>query len=252
MTLAASKRGWGTPDRLFGRIVTIRPAGIALQVNEHVAPLFDGFCREIAARGYPLDRVADDWGYAKRKIRRSSTAWSNHAWGLAVDLNATTNPMTSDSRVHTDMPRWVVETAARYGLHWGGNYTGSRRDPMHFEYLGTPAQAAEQIRNLTGDGTAPAARPAHEEDDMTPEQVTQAVQAALEAPQSAFEDKSVIGLLDELNERTKRQGTDLGTLKSAAGSLVTAVAGVQTTVATVQTAVAGVQTAVAELGKKAK
>lgn len=214
MTTAASSRGWGTPDQLFGRIITVRPAGIALQVNEHVAPLFDGFCREIADRGYPLDRVKDDWGYAKRKIRGSSTTWSNHAWGLAVDLNATTNPMTEDSRSHTDMPPWVIDTASRYGLFWGGHYSGARRDPMHFEYLGTPAQAAQLIRSLSGSGQAPRS----EEDDMpTPEELRNAMVAALRTPLPELDDKSIVTVVDEAVARQGRMGTDNARVKKRLG-----------------------------------
>jgi hypothetical protein len=47
----------------------------------------------------------------------------------------------------------------RYGFAWGGDYTGSRRDYMHMEFMGTPAQAATATalarRELTGTPPTP-------------------------------------------------------------------------------------------------
>jgi hypothetical protein len=63
------------------------------------------------------------------------------------DATACATPMT------TDIPRWVVQTAEKWGLYWGGYgwnsgcvspetfRTSVVRDPPHFEFRGTPAQA---------------------------------------------------------------------------------------------------------------
>ena len=151
---AASARGWGNPGRPGSQaghlyehdhIVTVTAAGIRLRVHHAIAPLVVGFCAGLAARGYALDKVADDWGYAHRDIRGRPGVLSNHSWGLAIDLNATKNPMTGDGHNHTDMPPWVPPLGKSYGFSWGGDYKGSRRDPMHFEFLGTPADAAVLI-----------------------------------------------------------------------------------------------------------
>lgn len=154
----ASTRGWGTPNNLKGRIVTIHIGKTALQVNELVAPIFRHFLEGIAHDGFPLDKVADDWGYAKRPVRGYENVrpikWSNHAWGLAVDINASENPLGSSK---TTIPGWVVQRAAFYGLFWGGNYD-NRKDNMHFEFLGTPSDAAKIINQLP---------PMNEDDDLT-------------------------------------------------------------------------------------
>jgi hypothetical protein len=47
----------------------------------------------------------------------------------------------------TDMPPWIDEVAAEYGLQWGGNFNG-RKDAMHFECHLTPAQVAVQRLKL--------------------------------------------------------------------------------------------------------
>lgn len=124
--------------------------GIHLLVRREVAPIFKSFCDEIVAKGYSLDGVADDWGFACREIRNlTPKRASNHSWGLAVDLNATTNAQFS---THGDMPQWVVNLAwEKYRLSWGGNYK-TRPDPMHFEFLGTPAEAAMIVASLTSQG----------------------------------------------------------------------------------------------------
>ncbi len=89
---------------------------------------------------------------------------SLHAWGLAIDMNSATNPIRTYSGVNgqsacltpmvTDLPRWAIQAAERWGLYWGGygwndgcNTAGAvrtsvSRDAPHFEFRGTPAQAA--------------------------------------------------------------------------------------------------------------
>lgn len=157
MVEPANERGWGWPgapdsaaDRKYRRdhLTWVEAGGIRLLVRKEVAPLFVGFIRELTAGGYRLNGSADDWGYANRDVRGAPGVKSNHAWGLAVDLNATTNPMTNDGRNHTDMPPGISRLAAKYGLRWGGDYSG-RKDPMHFEFIGTPADAQEYVRHLS-------------------------------------------------------------------------------------------------------
>lgn len=145
----AKARGWGDPGaegsataKKYAKdhITSVSAGGVKLNVRREVAPLFKGFCDELVASGYPLTAIADDWGYNNRDIRGRPGVKSNHSWGLAIDINSTTNPMTEDGRSHTDMPiERTRKLAARWGLSWGADYSGSRRDPMHFEFLGKPA-----------------------------------------------------------------------------------------------------------------
>lgn len=141
--MGARQRGWGDPDAPGYRqkhIVKIRAGGRDLYVRREVAHLFKGFIDEIVRGGYRIDLgPIDDWGYANRDIRGRPGVKSNHSWGLAVDLNARTNPM--GSKLKTDMPRWVVDTAQKWGLLWGGTYK-TRPDAMHFEFVGRPSDVA--------------------------------------------------------------------------------------------------------------
>ena len=68
--------------------------------------------------------------YAPRRIRPGGPL-SLHAWGLAVDLNASRNPFGGRS----GQDRRLVRTMKRHGFTWGGEWP-TVRDPMHFEYRG--------------------------------------------------------------------------------------------------------------------
>lgn len=147
----AQSRGWGHPDSrgyFRNNIRKLGVAGITLWVHKDVLPLFEWFILDLTRDGYRLDGTADDWGYANRDIRGRPGVKSNHSWGLAIDLNATTNPMTNDGRLHTDLPPGVRDLAAKYGLTWGGAYRG-RKDAMHFEFTGTPLEASRRVAQLT-------------------------------------------------------------------------------------------------------
>jgi len=95
-------------------------------------------------------------GYNSRPIRGSTTTPSNHSWGLALDINWDKNPMTST--LITDMPGTVVNAWKDLGFGWGGNY-GGRKDSMHYEYNGTPQDAARRIAALTGQPAQPPSTP---------------------------------------------------------------------------------------------
>lgn len=154
MASGARARGWGDPDSPGYRqkhIVRITAGGRDLWVRREVAHLFKGFIDEIVARGYRIDLGGvDDWGFANRDIRGRPGVKSNHSWGLAVDLNARTNPM--GPKLITDMPAWVVDVAEKWGLLWGGAYR-TRPDAMHFEFVGRPGDVARYPLQLEEDLT---------------------------------------------------------------------------------------------------
>jgi hypothetical protein len=83
----------------------------------------------LARRG--LSRLVDPGDYAgcfaPRRIQARGQL-SLHAWGVAIDLNASANPFMGRSRQD---PR-LVRTMRRHGFTWGGEWP-TRPDPMHFE-----------------------------------------------------------------------------------------------------------------------
>jgi D-alanyl-D-alanine carboxypeptidase len=99
--------------------------------------------QECKNRGYRFGTSSDPsygcWGYSCRAISGSNNP-SNHSWGLAVDINAPSNPYTSP--LVTDMPGWMPDLWNQYGFRWGGDYSGSK-DAMHYEFMESVAAAAD-------------------------------------------------------------------------------------------------------------
>jgi hypothetical protein len=77
--------------------------------------------------------------------------WSNHAYGLAVDLNPTENPYVGCGRTRkrASLPYLnrsrlrpgmvtpaVVRAFASIGWGWGGSWSGPTKDYMHFSHNG--------------------------------------------------------------------------------------------------------------------
>jgi len=183
--------GWGyngSPalEAWDARIAANRTAigGLAagrLRVHPEVLVLFEGFLREVVDGGYP---IRDLGGYVfrctsnTRKDCNSLTpsSLSNHAFGLAIDVNTAANPELTyrapaggtacSVPQTTDIPQWVLDAALRWGLYWGGygwdggcrtpteQKSSVLRDPMHFEFRGDVAQARAIAATRTFRSTA--------------------------------------------------------------------------------------------------
>src|SRR4029077_15917518 len=88
------------------------------------------------------------WGFSNRAISGNSTP-SNHSWGLAVDINAPSNPYTSP--LVTDMPNWMPDLWNEYGFRWGGDYSGDQ-EAMHYEFMGSVNDAAHETNRARDAG----------------------------------------------------------------------------------------------------
>ncbi|WP_433291107.1 M15 family metallopeptidase [Actinoplanes sp. CA-030573] len=161
-SVSAKGKGWGdgwpaNRSKDMARVKADR-SGTRVNVHRRVAPLVDILLDETERRGYRLDPHTCG-GYANRATRKSRKP-SNHSWGLAVDLNWHRNPENWHGVLHTDLPSWVVPLWNRYGFAWGGNYKGKHKDPMHFEFMGAPADADDMLararREILGHKPAPA------------------------------------------------------------------------------------------------
>ena len=125
------------------------PTGAAVLRPEKTQAIVAAFYAELSERGFEglsMDRVAGRAGCNQY----SGTAWSNHSYGRAVDINTVQNPYISRSGVvsppagapFTDRARTdpgvihagdaVVRAFARRGWSWGGDWT-DRKDYQHFE-----------------------------------------------------------------------------------------------------------------------
>ena len=111
------------------------------------------FIRRYNLEVAPIDGpVLDDWSFAERPIRGSSTELSNHASGTAVDLNAIDHPLGHYGTFSTAELAALRRLLSFFEgvLRWGGDYTG-RKDEMHVEINADwPAvtRVANKIRSL--------------------------------------------------------------------------------------------------------
>jgi hypothetical protein len=124
-------------------------SGVAININKGVARLADLLMDETERRGYLLEQHHTG-GFCCRPIRNTHKA-SNHSWGLAIDINWNDNP-AGRGRMRTNIPSWMPSLWAHYGWYWGGLYRGSFKDPMHFEFMGSPADARDMTRMAIADG----------------------------------------------------------------------------------------------------
>ena len=82
---------------------------------------------------------------------KSTGSWSEHAYGLAVDLNPIENPYVGCGRTRerTSAPYLnrsklrrgmvtaaVIQAFRSIGWGWGGDWSGSTKDYMHFSASG--------------------------------------------------------------------------------------------------------------------
>jgi len=165
------------------QIGTIKPK--QLKGMPQALPLFEGFVAEIQAKGYVIGDAGMYVFRCTASTRKdcaglSRTSLSNHAYGLALDINTATNPLKTYYGINgasacvtpmlTDVPAWVVQVAESWGLYWGGYgwssgctsptqvKSSASRDPMHFEFNGTVAQA-QAIVAYRKSGVIPAPTP---------------------------------------------------------------------------------------------
>lgn len=174
--LADFEKKFVTNPKAIGTI----PAG-AIRTFPDTLQLFQNFLAEIQQRGYAVgapfggNYVFRCTATAARDCNgRTNLNLSNHAYGLAVDINPAANPMQTNTLVNgvtacqtpvtTNIPHWVVQVAEKWGLYWGGYgwssgctslsqfKTSVSRDPMHFEFNGTVAQARAILLHNIGRG----------------------------------------------------------------------------------------------------
>ena len=139
-----------------------------LVANRSAAPALVAVFRRLYAANFPIRRMepvdryggddfrsieADNTSAFNCRAATGSSHWSNHAYGLAIDVNPIENPYVSGavsshraSAPYLDRSRHQVGTAYQGGVlveafrsqgwEWGGSWSGSVRDYQHFSYNG--------------------------------------------------------------------------------------------------------------------
>ena len=133
MTFRILRNGFIEPDRAWvaSNIVTGSvPILGTVTCHRLMFPQLQAALTEVSNAGLAQEVRSSDYGgcFVPRFIDRDpGKPLSMHAFGLAVDLNTTTNQLGSRG----DMDPRVVEIFDKWGFVWGGRW--SRPDPMHFE-----------------------------------------------------------------------------------------------------------------------
>lgn len=113
------------------RVATVPILG-RVQCNRALIPQLRGALGELEAEGLGHLLSPGDYGgcYSARFLNRIPEAGiSHHSWGVAVDVNVSTNQF---GRVPHQDPR-VVAVFERWGFTWGGHWL--LPDGMHFEFV---------------------------------------------------------------------------------------------------------------------
>ena len=106
-----------------------------IRVNKIIAPSLQTIFSDVFLQcGHDQTKV-DNLGlsnfggcYNFRPIRGSNNL-SNHALGIAIDIDPENNPLGAKVG---KMPTIVIDAFKKQGFKWGGDYKG-RKDWMHFE-----------------------------------------------------------------------------------------------------------------------
>ena len=146
-----SHNGWpASKDQTDIGIKSFSVPGTKLKIRlaEEVAPLLIAFASEFDKLIEPIDEgTLDDWGYAFRDIRGEAGKLSNHSSGTAIDLNSVKHPLGKVNTFDAAKIPMLKALVKKYGLSWGGDYSG-RKDEMHFEIKLNAVKAAALIEKL--------------------------------------------------------------------------------------------------------
>lgn len=178
-------------------LVTVKsPGGAGFRVASEAAPQFQGLVNDLEAAGYKINPQTSG-GFNDRFIAGTKTP-SQHAYGLAVDVNWDKNPRGGAAEeIPADLAN---KLATKWGLTWGGNWAGASRDPMHFEVAqkapesAPPQQGGVQLASATGTDTGDHAPPGPAPGGTQPAAASQPQPAAPPSPGTPTHQAGVFGI----------------------------------------------------------
>jgi len=117
---------------------------IKMYVHKKAVKAYEGACADYRskvkakkAKAYTFKAAycgSFNWRNIKRANGTTSPNLSMHSFGIAVDFNSW-NPNGQGRTAKSDIPAELVKSMNKFGIYWGGDWSGSTRDPMHFEML---------------------------------------------------------------------------------------------------------------------
>lgn len=154
MTYTTSQNGWPALDPesalLHTWVIPARNGAFKLRLrNGSAGFILAHFALWFAENIQPVAKVADDWGFASRPIRGTTTTISNHASGTAIDLNATAHQLARTGTFTNTQVRAIHKRllGLRGVIRWGGDYV-NRKDEMHFEVVQNLAYTEARAKRL--------------------------------------------------------------------------------------------------------
>ena len=109
---------------------------ISLTVHSKLANEIKAIFEEMVEIGFPVSSAG---GYNYRLMASGTGSLSHHSYGVAIDINAAANPAVYQStNINKNSPYYinskVVSIWKKHGFYWGGDWSSSYYDPMHFTY----------------------------------------------------------------------------------------------------------------------
>ena len=123
---------WDAPDCFENQVLnglTGKPCK-RIYMNKDMVEPFTAVVKTLEEKGLLKHIKSFDGCFILRDKRGLPGQPSTHSYGLAIDLNATTNALGTDG----DMNKEVVKVFIDHGFIWGGSW--KRKDPMHFQFVG--------------------------------------------------------------------------------------------------------------------
>lgn len=100
-----------------------------LYCHSKLNKVFRAVFTEIDSKGLK-NKIKTYGGCFNYRTKRIGEKLSTHSWGIAIDINPESNRMGEKG----DMDARIVEIFKHHGFSWGGEWHGSCKDPMHFQY----------------------------------------------------------------------------------------------------------------------
>ena len=92
-------------------------------------PTFTSCFQQIADAGLQA-QITSFGGCFCFRPQRGGTKLSTHCWGIAIDLNPENNAQGTAGQMHPG----IISIFRNAGFTWGGEWSGTACDPMHFQF----------------------------------------------------------------------------------------------------------------------
>lgn len=111
------------------RIVSVRyPVVGWIQCHTDIEAIVGEVLADIVRKNL-ASRIHSFVGYnARHKMHDPQRTLSTHSWGIAFDVNASSNAVGTAGDMHPE----IIESFEAFGFQWGGRW--AYKDPMHFQY----------------------------------------------------------------------------------------------------------------------